>query len=109
MTDQEINIAIAEALGRKYHAPTPEEVQSGSYYQYQPDFCHDLNAMHEAEETLSGESRLLYVDSLLSLIHDVDAGYFSRIEWQHGAELLLSDARQRAEAFLRVKGLWKEQ
>lgn len=100
MNDQEINCAVAEACGRRYHAPTPEEVQSGSYYQYQPDFCHDLNAMHAAEETLSVRERDDYGERLSKL---------SRFGMTDNFAAAHAIARERAEAFLRTIGKWKDQ
>lgn len=47
MIFEEQNRAIADAIGVKFHHPTEEELKSGSYYQYEPDYVHDLNAMRE--------------------------------------------------------------
>jgi len=89
MTDKQINVAMAGALGKV------------------ADYCNDLNAMHEAEGTLDREQLGLYVDSIISTIHEVDSGYFHKIHWGHAVELTTATARQRSEAFLKTKGLWK--
>ena len=89
MTDESINAAIRECTGI-----------SGN-------FVADLNAMHEAEGTLDQEQLGLYVDSIISTIHEVDSGYFHKIHWGHAVELTTATARQRSEAFLKTKGLWK--
>lgn len=102
MKDQEINIAIAEVLGWKimfeergippnWKTTAVEDAISC------PDYCHDLNAMHEAESSIVTDQKMSYVEQLtpgfgFSLFRD----------------LVHITARQRAEAFLRVKGLWKE-
>ncbi len=67
MTDQEINIAIAESVGHTYHKPTPEETDSGSYYQYEPDYCNDLNSIHEVEKTLNVDQQHIYVNLIYKL------------------------------------------
>ena len=115
MTDQEINIAIAEAVG---FVPMVEQTipyrniwskMGITYCECDlPDYCNDLNAMHEAEKTLARENLLDIYTEMLSLIHEVDRGYFTRINWGHAAELATATARQRAEAFLKCKGLWRE-
>jgi hypothetical protein len=81
MKDQEINMAMAKACPSLKHID-----------------CHDLNVMHEAEILVTGgfavnDEWLAYV----RLLHGANAGCGER-----------ATARQRAEAFLRVKGLWKE-
>ncbi len=52
-----------------------------------PDYLNDLNAMHEAEKVLQGEQLTEYVERW--------------VEWN-------STAAQRAEAFLRTLGPWKD-
>lgn len=109
MTDRDINIAIADACEWEWNECNCHWIRPDSAIPSidVPDYCHDLNAMAEAEKTLDRETLDLYADALICLIHQVDSGYFSRINWGHAVELITSSARQRAEAFLRVKGLWK--
>jgi hypothetical protein len=109
MTDTDINIAIAEACGWKMVCDEAEKSMWKSREQWAtdpngmtapktsiPNYCLDLNAMHEAENTLNQEEITEYLDWLDS--HD------EMIEW---AFVVHATARQRAEAFLRVKGLWR--
>ena len=68
-----------------------------TYQSWIPDYCSDLNAMHEAEKVL-GEVHSInsceYDDWLQSIIeHDQ--------KWR-------ATACQRAEAFLRTLGKWEE-
>jgi hypothetical protein len=121
MTNTEINIAIAEACGWKktiemrsvvvgYDAEIPVEFWHSpdgrsACREWYPDYCHDLNAMREAEEQLpcafcgefEGELNRLAIES-----------------WQLGTgrgglwPTWHATARQRAEAFLRTKGLWND-
>lgn len=108
MTDTEINIAIAEACGWTYvsryggrtkHAAwakwkvrNPEENQNSHDL---PNFCDDLNAMHEAEKC--------------AVLRDKLFDYCTSLHTITGGELFFhATARQRAEAFLRTIGKWKE-
>lgn len=103
MTDTEINIAIAEACGWRRcgtvgHNETPAwklpyertVTESGL-----PSYTTDLNAMHEAEKCAVLRAKLFdYCTSLHTIT---------------GGELFFhATARQRAEAFLRTIGKWKE-
>ena len=58
-----------------------------------PDYLNDLNAMHEAEKTLDDKQRLLYLRHLTQLPN------YGRC----------ATAAQRAEAYLRTTGKWKEE
>lgn len=99
MSDEEINIAIAEACGWAHPNVEP--------YAF-PDYCNDLNAMHEAEKILNDKDRRIFANQL-SQIHDAS---YKKAWWDldsaQAFELAHSTARQRAEAFLRVVGKWKE-
>lgn len=94
MTPEQQRIAIAEACGWM-PAPRGRWKLDKRVERFRPDYLNDLNAMHEAEKTLSGESG--YHESggyglyLVALEHDVSA-----------------TAAQRAEAFLRTTGKWVE-
>jgi hypothetical protein len=99
MTNEQINIAIAEACGWKYeknetHAP------DGSFWWSKeleiPDYCNDLNAMHEAEKILSDESHADYACELVKTIR-------RNGEW---FESVSATAAQRAEAFLKTIEKW---
>ena len=119
MSEQEINIAIAEACGwtkireadycesyiNPYEGPVLQYWQglspSGGTEEI-PDYCKDLNAMHEAEKTLltqcgNDPQDDLWIDYLANLLH--------------AAPLCLREhatARQRADAFLQTIGKLKE-
>jgi hypothetical protein len=55
MTDEQINIAIAEACGWEKEFYDLAEI---------PNYCNDLNAMHEAEKCIMDESSILYKKEL---------------------------------------------
>jgi hypothetical protein len=82
MTPQEINRRIAEAF------PTPLGHGGINYH-------GDLNAMHEAEKTLTEDQRDLYYPRNLG-------------SWENPTAPIYSTAAQRAEAFLRTIGKWED-
>jgi hypothetical protein len=88
MKPEQQRVAIAEACGWKVQINTL------------PNYLHDLNAMHEAEElfyaksdTLEGAERMRDYSKWLCLIAKYP---------------LHATATQRAEAFLRTIGKWEE-
>lgn len=65
-----------------------------------PNYVDDLNAMHEAESTITFAQRS-EMNNLLGFSTGVGKGINEfRFVWQ-------ATAAERAEAFLRVKGKWK--
>jgi hypothetical protein len=106
MTDEQINAAIAEACG---WAPDCDRGicwdQYGNAIITPPNYCTDLNAMHEAEQHLWRKEwfmRYGYVDELGKLQNPHN---WQRME---ASDMLDATARQRAEAFLRTIGKWEE-
>jgi len=106
MNPEQQQLAIAEACGRVQRADG-FWFPAGKYYGSAgiPDYLNDLNAMHEAEKTLTHETRPEYLCQLFdaatrgrSGLYPVDENYLS-----HHAT-----ASQRAEAFLRTIGKWEE-
>jgi hypothetical protein len=108
MTNEQINAAIAEACGwtdihdsgpwhnhKLWGYPPELPGQGGNAYKYMPDYVHDLNAMHEAEKTLTDDQREVFYPRNLGA-------------WQRPFNVIYATARQRAEAFLRVMGKWEE-
>jgi len=95
MTDEQINAAIAEACGweakgNTWLAPNKTPVFASDV----PNYCTDLNAMHEAEEALKGRQFGAYGIAL----NDIEGSLWG----------IRATARQRAEAFLRTLGKWEE-
>ena len=108
MTDLEINIAIAEACGWTCDKDTWTSPEGGRWArrvpgreisdeQILPNYCHDLNAMHEVWSGLSETEKAVFVDELYAVTPS--ASYEDRY--------IGATARQRAEAFLRTIGKWK--
>jgi hypothetical protein len=101
MTDEQINATIAEACGWTDFVVHPEFGLMGM-----PSDTHglrtavdwytvDLNAMHEAEAMLSN-ANMYVMEVQLKYVLSTREFYFH------------ATARQRAEAFLRTLGKWKE-
>lgn len=106
MTNNEIDNAIAEAVGWKL------TVDGGICWDGEgnaiitpPAYSYDLNAMREAEMFLvglddgrdSGCARYLYSRTLYSVVVPFNQQPF------------MATARQRAEAFLRTIGKWRDE
>ena len=66
-----------------------------------PNYPSDLNAMHEAEKTLTGQQTVEYVLALRLIIETADD-----LRTVHWFAVVRATAAQRAEAFLRTLGLW---
>jgi hypothetical protein len=117
MTPEQQRIKIAEACGEINPRTTEfggcvatafvtkEGVHVG--FHGVPDYLNDLNAMHEAKQTLwkkDWDHRHVFNDHLANIIK---GRIVNRNEWD--AETLLdATAEQQAEAFLRTLNLWEE-
>lgn len=103
MTYEQINQRIAEACGWT----EIQNTMDGCYglksptrgYIRIPDYCTDLNAMHQAESILDEDCRNGF---RLELLNVTDSKHFGCFEHIHAT------ARQRAEAFLRTLDKWEE-
>ena len=114
MTNEQINAAIAEACGwteiqdsgvwhhhKLWGYPPLKPEQCGNSFHYLPDYCNDLNAMHQAEKVLNKEQ----VREYQCYMYDMAC----EIQTTHGRWMPYSaTARYRAEAFLRTLGKWEE-
>lgn len=101
MTNEQINRAIAEACGWKPRRQT-KLTRTGHFkvsYENPPEYCSDLNAMHEAEKHIFQEIWYVYINQLAKV---------TSAEESTDPSFLCAPARQRAEAFLRTVGKWKE-
>lgn len=120
MNDEQINAAIAEACGWtdigectcgfKLRGYPPEY---SAHRKHIPNYCSDLNAMHEAEKVLDGvhswngeehhwNAEEAYMGHITNIIVR-NSGQKISDDWQ----LVCATARQRAEAFLRTLGKWE--
>jgi hypothetical protein len=93
VTDEQINRAIAEACGWN-NKPVVRTNGKGSVWVTEwPDYCSDLNAMHEAQKVLTTFDEW-----------DIYCVYLGDTQ----PSCAKATARQRAEAFLRTLGKWEE-
>lgn len=111
MTENEIRIAVAEAcdwggigyLTRTYNLNNGPYGYSEFTINCLPDYPNDLNAMHEAEKTLTGDQLAVYNEHLIQMVINQLKRPYEMQGWYWHAT-----ARQRAEAFLRTTGKRKE-
>jgi hypothetical protein len=121
MSDEEINIKIAEACGwrdtrlvdhasygyRLYRRQLNDRSVKHEYrLGNQFDYCECLNAMHKAEKVLTQDQRGQIVDELCEIVlreKNTESGPMTAI-----IAAFFATARQRAEAFLRTMGKWEE-
>lgn len=103
MTDEQINIAIAESLGWESCGMASSGKLMGyktEEWEQLPNYTADLNACHEFEKTvmLNSHTRLNYL-SWLGWENDYASTVFACVH---------ATARQRCEAYLRTLGKWIE-
>lgn len=133
MSDEQINIAIAELTGLAViHDPAgpkdcPEAWKTGFFtpkaakqrriswpssavIKVVPDYCNDLNAMHEAENKLTPFQRIKHGHFLQEILNEAVVGFVSNYESELKSlsRVASATAAQRAEAFLRTLGKWEE-
>lgn len=112
MTDEQINAAIAEACEWEGNLLC-RDYEGNLWPSEPPNYCSDLNAMHEAEKVLDGvhswngeehhcNAEEAYMGHLTNIIVK-NSGQKISDDWQ----LVCATARQRAEAFLRTLGKWE--
>ena len=94
MNNKQINTTIAEACGWD-----SDDIARGytlcQFSENVPDYCNDLNAMHEAEKIFDNALYCRYIDELCTqAIKGKNCMY-------------LATAAQRAEAFLKTIGKWE--
>ena len=103
MTNDDIRREMATALGWREVTGDGQHMHglppgSTIVHELVPDWTSDLNAMHEAEKTLEGS-------------HLYESPWQQYVQHLHSATLGRGEhatARQRAEAFLRVLGKWRD-
>jgi len=113
MTKEQQRIAIAEACGwtkvigglqpRGDSTPKWWRCPKGRELRSIPDYLNDLNAMHDAEKTLSEKRIRSYAFTLAQVLDtsptvDLDDQFLN----------IHATAAQRAEAFLRTINKWEE-
>jgi hypothetical protein len=118
MTDEQINVKIAELCGWRLRQesdgefslidPKGEKVSADwdpsttleSFSYALPNYCADLNACHEMEAYLTVNEMTPYLDELYRIVQDPHICYTT-----HGMATVGATAKQRALAFLKTKGI----
>ena len=109
MTDEQINIEIAQHLGWRAIAFSygigvigipPARNECDPVHLKSVMWTADLNAMHEAEKTLFPYYASVYSNKL---------AIATNAEYSDDTDYFCATARQRAEAFLRTLGKWDDQ
>jgi len=116
MTDEQINMAIAESLGwedvggfyphllgTKPRFDKTGKIDARFVDQVVPNYCNDLNAMHEAEKTLSPSLAVNFIEHLKV----VQQPRWWKTEHIQAWMCIHAPARERAEAYLRTIGKWE--
>lgn len=115
MTNDEQRIAIAEVMGWKlwpivgWTPPGTEPPFTLGSYPPLPNYPNDLNAMHEAWKSSPRELRRKHTEVLFAVVCR-DSGWNPANGTNDEIDELVENATapQRAEAFLRTLGKWKE-
>lgn len=111
MKPEEQNLAIAEACGWKMTPPGwwshPTLPCNGGAEPEPPDYFNDLNAMADAEATLTDFERIAHATQLQEITNNHVVGFVSdyRRDLQALSRICGATAADRAEAFLRAKGI----
>ena len=117
MTEDEINVALAEAfgwreikrfLGGLFGLPPDTWKRQGTYWtslgKYDtPNFTADLNVIAEAESRLDDAQWLEYMLNLQDVLKCRPEGN----KWRVCRENMSATARQKAEALVKTIGKWK--
>lgn len=98
MSPEAQRIAIAESVG--IHLHDGDHAPSDYIFVTDlPDYLNDLNAMHEAEKTLSQKDKREYA-------YQLNGGYYTS-GLDDTFDIVHATAAQRAEAYLRAIGKWE--
>lgn len=115
MTDRQINIAIAALCGWTNIMPCtcakdlPRGKSPNGNYGHIPVYTHDLNEMHEAEKIFwLWDARCEIPKSRAKNEANEYFGNLKQVCRVSGVHPIHASARERAEAFLKTLGKWKE-
>ena len=104
MTNEQINIAIAKACGW-----SNDDIERGCTLRgvsfHVPDYCNDLNVMHEAEKVFTYEEAQQFEGELCGICGSENLHKEYPLPFEFS--VAHATASQRAEAFLRTIGKWE--
>jgi len=106
MTKEQMRQAIAEALGFKLitcSCGIVGGIADGKHHHELPNWPEDLNACHEMEKALTKREWWVYRSELDTMSWGIATRHYA---WQ--GDSIHASAEQRCIAFLKTKGLWKE-
>jgi hypothetical protein len=108
MTDKQINAAIAEACGWteiRDNVVGKAPGETANRVMFLPNYSTSLNMMYDAEQCLWRKDYYMRHDYVNELGKLLNPHNWQRME---ASDMLDATARQRAEAFLKTLGKWKE-
>lgn len=110
MTDEQINIAIAEARGivsRDEWGPLYKTMEG--YVRGCPSYTTDLNATREAVLSLTTAQQEEYLKHLYRIMNGLKPDSYAHWSDYGGCDLamFLPDPKQMCQAFLRTIGKWE--
>ena len=107
MTPEAQRIAIAEACGwteiSDWEGGMNGKHPTEPWGDFIPDYLNDLNAMHEAWQTLTPSQKTCFESELYSIV--IGQAEYNRND--DSPYITNATAAQRAEAFLKTLNLWK--
>jgi hypothetical protein len=112
MTNEEINLAIAEFCGWKLteggRAVEMKKDCRGNY-EREPSYIKDLNAVYDAERLLLNHQRRKYAEMLVE-VHPLNYDPTKSCDDCYMRLFMIANmtARQRCEALLKTIGKWKD-
>ena len=115
MKPEQINHAIHKHFGWEYVPAADGWRRNTRELHYEiPNYHGDLNAMHEAERTLTSKQPIVYIRALVAILDHVHSnGEITLTDVCDDVEIAyhctVATSPQRAEAFLRTVGKWNDQ
>ncbi len=107
MTIQEQNETIASFCGYWKDTDSRWHRSSGAYRNV-PNYTCNLNDMYQAESNLSYRTQEIYLHHLCGLVHPTGRLMTDILSMNDMWFVSHAKAHQRAEAFLKTIGKWKE-
>jgi hypothetical protein len=94
---------LVDGNGRTHGSRTTGEDMKSLWLYCIPNYLTDLNAMHEAEKTLTARQRTLFEVEVLKTVTGRETFVYDKGDL---IAVITATAAQRAEAFLRTLSLW---
>lgn len=109
MTDEQINIKIAELCGWKPQTLCTD-YDGNPWPDSPPNYTSDLNACHAAETAKEMHFDQRWIETIVEVALREACHNIERTDgWDWVALVARLSVRQRCEAFLRVHGQWEEE